>query len=52
MLTINATGLEKYTGFQVFVAAGTLLGYGPFSDGVFVETLEDGELVLWVMLCM
>lgn len=41
-----AAGLEKYTDFQVFVAAGTSLGYGPFSKSVSVKTFEDGRLAL------
>lgn len=38
------TGLEKYTDFLVSVAAGTSLGYGPFSLPVVIKTLEDSKL--------
>jgi hypothetical protein len=43
---LTAAGLEKFTNFQVFVAAGTSVGYGPFSRSVSVKTLEDGGLAL------
>ena len=39
------TGLEKYTDFLVSVAAGTSLGYGPFSLPVVIKTLEDSKLL-------
>lgn len=35
-------GLEKFASFEVVVAAGTSLGYGPFSNPTSVKTLEDG----------
>jgi hypothetical protein len=39
-------GLEKFTDFQVFVAAGSSLGKGPFSKSVAVKTLEDGGCMI------
>ena len=38
----HTAGLEIYTDFQVVVAAGTSLGYGPFSSPISVKTLQDG----------
>ena len=32
--------------FQVFVAAGTSVGYGPFTKSVSVKTLEDSKRAL------
>ena len=41
--------LERFSDFQVVVAAGTSLGYGPFSKPQLVKTLEDGILTNNIM---
>ena len=44
---LNATlsGLEEYVEYNISVRAYTSVGPGPYSDGVIVTTLEDGEVL-------
>ena len=39
---VHIAGLEIYTDYHVVVAAGTSVGYGPYSDPLVVKTLESG----------
>ena len=58
-LTVNApltitriTNLEKYTIYNVSVAAGTARGYGPYSDWISIRTLNDSKWSLVTGLCI
>ena len=42
-ITFNATGLTPYTTYMWRIAALNLVGVGPFSNLLNVETAEDGE---------
>ena len=42
-------GLEVYTDYQVVVAAGTSVGYGPYSDPLVVKTWESGKFTIEIL---
>ena len=36
------TGLEEFEVYSIEIAAGTVIGFGPFSDAVSDQTFDDG----------
>jgi len=36
------TGLEEFEVYSIEIAAGTVIGFGPFSDAVRDQTFDDG----------
>jgi len=40
--SVNVTALTPYTTYFCIVAASTVVGTGPFSRGVSIQTLEAG----------
>ena len=38
------TDLQEYVNYTISVRAYTSVGAGPYSDGMIVETLEDGKI--------
>ena len=44
MLDITLTGLEEFVEYNISVRAYTVVGTGPYSDGVVNRTEEDGKL--------
>ncbi len=41
--SLSITGLRPYRTYMCTISASTSVGVGPYSTGVIVETLEDGE---------
>lgn len=48
LTTFSFTGLEEYARYTCKVAAGTIVGLGPFSAPVMFVTYEDGKNVVFL----
>ena len=44
-LSYNLTDLEEYTVYNIFIAASTSTGIGPFSTPAIFVTLQDGKCI-------
>jgi hypothetical protein len=45
---VRLSGLEKFAKYSVTVQAFNSRGDGPTSDAVIIQTLEDGEDIVYV----
>lgn len=45
-LTIVLTGLEEFTEYNISVRAYTVVGAGPYSDNVIIQTFQDSMYCL------
>lgn len=45
-LEVNLTNLEEFTNYSVQASGGSSKGQGPFSSPLYVQTDEDGNLLL------
>ena len=42
-MSVTLNGLEEFVNYSISVRAYTIIGPGPYSDGVMARTNEDGE---------
>ena len=43
--TLDITGLQKFTGYNISVAGQTSKGLGPLSAPIYISTAEDGKQI-------
>ena len=53
-LIFPALGLivEPYTSYVVEVAAETIRGRGPYSEGIMIYTPEDGKILYYIFMAI
>ena len=47
-LSVILEDLQEYVVYNISVRAYTMVGGGPYSDGVFERTFEDSKIIIFV----